>query len=149
MIRAPYADVIAALWLLVEKFPRPFFMLETRRQPLAIGIRDQIIATGAIEPDQLNLALQFYCRSDSYLRAMARGGARIGLAGEPVGVVTPEQAASAAKGLANRMLRKKARKAEARPACSGAGGTVAVKPSRRLSLGDLKRSALARKEAVR
>jgi hypothetical protein len=45
MIRAPHADAIAAIWLLVEKFPKAFFMLHVRRQPLAIGIHDQIIAT--------------------------------------------------------------------------------------------------------
>jgi sRNA-binding protein len=146
------ADAIAALWLLVGRYPACFFMLETKRLPLAIGIRDQIIATGAIEPDQLNLALQFYCRSEGYLRALARGGVRIGLEGEPVGVVSPEQAASAAKGLANRLLRKKARKAreaEERPASSGsAGGSVSVKPSRRLSLSDLKQAAIERKAAA-
>jgi hypothetical protein len=73
----------------------------------------------------------------------------IGLEGEPVGVVSPEQAASAAKGLANRLLRKKAREAEERPASSGsAGGSVSVKPSRRLSLSDLKRAAIERKAAA-
>ena len=154
MIRAPYADAIAALWLLVNKFPRTFFMLETRHQPLAIGIRDQIITTGAIEPDQLNLALQFYCRSNSYLRAMARGGARIGLTGNEVGVVTPEQMAGAAKGLAARLARKKAR----RPACSSSETPVPAPAARsacaepvpagpkRLGLADLRQLAQARKE---
>jgi sRNA-binding protein len=150
MIRAPYADAIAALWLLVNKFPKAFFMLETRRQPLAIGIRDQIIATSAIEPDQVKLALQFYCCSDSYLRAMARGGVRIGLTGEPVGAVSPAHAADAAKGLAARLARCKAREAEERPA-----GPVHSSPApmssgqpRKLSLADLWQAARERKQAT-
>jgi sRNA-binding protein len=120
-------------------------MLETRRLPLEIGIRDKIIATGAIEPDQLKLALQCYCRSEGYLRAMARGGIRIGLAGEPVGAVTPEQAAGAAKGLAIRKARK-ARKAEERK-CSEKETAMPAGP-KRLGLADLTQHALARKGAT-
>jgi ProP effector len=153
-----HADAIAAIWLLVEKFPKAFFMLDVRRQPLAIGIHDQIIATGAIEPDQLKLALASYCRSEGYLRALARGGARINCEGEPAGVVTEEQSSSAAKGLAARLARKKAREAEARMACSssetpapsstgpvhGSPAPMSERP-KRLGLADLRQLAQARK----
>jgi sRNA-binding protein len=74
---------------------------------------------------------------------------RINLEGEPAGVVTAEQAGSAAKGLASRLLRRKARKAAAaaaRAPCSGAaGGTVSVRP-KRLGLADLKMTTLARRQ---
>jgi sRNA-binding protein len=173
-IQGEYADAIAALWLLVERYPACFFMLERKRRPLQIGIRDLIIAAGTIEPDQFNLALQFYCRSTSYLVATARGGARIGLDGQPAGEITPEQQAGAAKAVAAHWARQAARKAAARqaeapmsalpPLCERCGRghdignpchaptapipEVPAGPKRRLGLADLRQLAQVRKQAA-
>jgi hypothetical protein len=54
-----YTEAVAALWPLVERYPACFFMLEARRKPLEIGIRDKLLAAGVIKPDDLNLALRF------------------------------------------------------------------------------------------
>ena len=52
---------VAAIALLARAFPKCFFILETRRVPLKVGIRADIIAklSGA-EPTALQIALQFY-----------------------------------------------------------------------------------------
>jgi sRNA-binding protein len=139
-------DVAAIITRLAELCPRLIFVYEARRKPLAIGIRDQIIAKvgDMITPDELSAALGSYVRSTGYLKAVARGAVRIDLEGNPVGAPTPEQMAGAAKALAARLARKKTRKADAAAApCSGAGGTVSPRPKR--LFGDLKRAALERK----
>jgi sRNA-binding protein len=57
-----YADAIATLWLLVERYPACFSMAEHKRRPLKIGIRQDIIAAGLGEmtPSQLSAALRVY-----------------------------------------------------------------------------------------
>lgn len=69
-------------------------MWEPRRRPLKIGIHAELVAAG-VEPNLINAALRLYCASYGYRRAMLTGAARLGLDGEPAGVVTLEEAASA------------------------------------------------------
>ncbi len=139
-------DIPAVVRLLAELCPKVIFVYEGRRRPLAIRIRNQLIAKAAITPEELKLALQSYCGSDGYLRAMSRPGAqRIDLEGNPVGAVTPEQAAGAAKGLAARLARRKARKAEERPRPVHSSPAPMSERPKRLGLADLKMHALARR----
>ena len=114
-------DTAAIITRLAEMFPQAFSVYEGRRRPLAIGIRDQIAERvgDAITPDELSAALRAYTRNPGgYLRAMARGGARIDLEGNPAGMIIAEQAAAATKAVAAHWARVAARKAAARMACA-------------------------------
>jgi sRNA-binding protein len=107
-------DTAAIITRLAELFPKAISVYEQRRQPLAVGIRDAILAKvgDRITLQELNAALRAYTRNIGYLRAMARPGAlRIGLAGEPDGAVTAEQMVSAAKAVAAHWARQAERKA--------------------------------------
>jgi ProP effector len=157
-----HVDVAAITTRLAELCPKAIFVYEQRRQPLAIGIRAQISERvgDATTPDELNAALRAYTRNVGYLRAMARGGVRIDLEGEPAGMITAEQVASAARGVAAHWARKAARKAAARMACSSSEtpapsstGPLHSSPTpmseqpRKISLADLRASAQARRAA--
>jgi ProP effector len=153
-----YSEALATIALLAEKYPRAVFMLEARRRPLKIGIDTDLIAQldGALKPNELHNALRVYTSAAGYLARMHSGAVRIDLNGEAAGTVTVEAARKAAEQLANKLLKVAARREERRkahmaaeyPAGSGsAGGTVSVRP-RKLSLSDLKASAMARKAAV-
>jgi ProP effector len=129
-------DVTAIIARLAELLPKAFSVYERRRRPLAIGVRAAILdkVGDRITPDELNVALRTYTRNVGYQRAMAQPGAqRIDLEGNPVGAVTPEQAASAAKAVAAHWARQAARKAAARrEACAAAGPVhtpMAVRPA--------------------
>jgi sRNA-binding protein len=145
----------AVITHLAELFPKAIFVYEARRKPLAIGIRHQISERvgDAIAPDELGAALRSYTRNVGYLKAMARPGAqRIDIEGNPVDAVTPEQAASAAKGAAAHWARQAARKATARMACAEPEPPVSIPetPSgpKRLGLADLRQLAQVRKATV-
>jgi sRNA-binding protein len=140
-------DVAAIITRLAALCPKLIFVYEGRRRPLAIGIRDLIIAKVGdhIKPHELSLALGSYYRSDGYLRAMMRPGAqRIDIEGNAVGAVSPEHAAGAAKGLAARLLRKKARR-EAMPRPVHSSAAPMSEQPKRLGLADLRQLALARR----
>jgi ProP effector len=149
-------DVVAVITRLAEHVPKCISLYEGRRRPLKIGIYEDLVAkvAGAVTPEALKIALRSYTKNIGYLRAMASPAKRIDIEGNPVGAVTPAQSASAAKAVAShwarQVERKKARLASAEPEtppCSGAGGSVSVRP-KRLSLGDLKRAALERKRVT-
>jgi ProP effector len=89
----------------------------------------------------LNVALRFYTGNRVYLRRIAAGVTRVGLNGEPAGVITEKEAAYA-RAIERRRLNKLAAKQIA--AKSAAPDQTNNKP-RRTSLADLKRIALARK----
>jgi sRNA-binding protein len=122
--------------LLAELFPRAFVVYELHRRPLKIGIRHDIFAKieGAMTGRELATALRFYCRNTGYLRALARGGARVDLDGNSVGAVGVEQSALAAtelKARAERAARRRRAATEPAP----------VKP---LGLADLRRAGQLR-----
>ena len=134
-----YATAIALIELLADRFPQSFAVWEARRRPLAIGIREQIIAAvgGAMERRELSGALGFYCRATGYLVALQRGDRRVNLDGSPADLVTPEHAQGAADELARRFERTRA--ARKRPPVSVNGN--GSHQTKRLGLG---RSASAR-----
>jgi sRNA-binding protein len=109
---------IAAISLLAKAFPKCFSLLETRRLPLKVGIKADIVAklSGA-QPEALRVALKFYCENLVYLSKLVAGAQRFDLAGKVAGAVTADQEAQAKAILAQRRLNKKKlpRQAEARP----------------------------------
>jgi sRNA-binding protein len=88
------ASVTAALALLAERFPRTFFIYERRRQPLKVGIYDDIRAVigDAITAEELSTTVAIYVANGVYLRACCRKGTvRIDLDGRPAGVVSHDE----------------------------------------------------------
>ena len=106
------ATARAAITLLSELYPKTFFVHQARRRPIKVNIHIDIIATvnGAIRPHELVLALRAYTSNSVYLSHMRTGVTRIGLNGEPAGIVTAEAAKAAAEKLATRLLKAGARK---------------------------------------
>jgi len=90
--------------MLAEQFPEVFAMRSKDRQPLAIGIHDELLKVDTgLSANQLRHALASYCTSIGYLGQVQEGAARIGLDGQPAGVVTAAEAEDAAKRLATFM----------------------------------------------
>lgn len=90
-------------WLerLTELWPQAFSLKNPR--PLAVGIVDAIStelnATSAGGHGAVRYPLKSYTGNIRYMRALAEGGARYNLNGEPDGDVTPEQQQRAAQAL--------------------------------------------------
>ena len=104
------ADVIA---LLVERFPKSFVILEKHRQPLKLRIHADILAlSDAVTAADLANALRVYCSAIPYLDKLRTGAVRIGLDGEPAGVVTKGEADHAHVVWKKAVRRKAARKVE-------------------------------------
>jgi ProP effector len=112
------AAIQAAIALLVEAFPKAFFMYERRRRPLKIGIHLDILAVmdGAITPEELSNALRVYVHNNYYLNVCRRGAVRIDLNGEPAGEISAQDAARAAGRLTARRLRQATQKKFSEPA---------------------------------
>jgi sRNA-binding protein len=126
----------AAIALLAETFPKCFSVYEGRRRPLKIGIHNDILGAvdGALTPLELSKAMGAYCANSAYLRSSQEGAQRIDLDGNPAGTVTADEEAHAKARLAARKAFKP---------------TTSEPPvPKRLSLADLKASALARKTGL-
>jgi sRNA-binding protein len=157
---------------LVVAFPVAFTLDPTLVRPVKLGIRNDIYAQSAISRRHIKAALRSYCNSVPYLRTSTEGAMRIDLTGEPAGTVTATEARHATERLA--VLAKVAAKRAGKVASASKGAktpgtgkpspraaTAAPKASdiskrtlpaepatpgqKRLSLGDLKRAAAARK----
>jgi ProP effector len=140
---------------LAERWPQCFQVYERRRRPLKSGIRRDIEAAldGAVTRRDLKNALTIYCGNWAYLRACVEGADRIDLDGLPVGKVTAEEAQRAAERLQQYRDRRKARSADPAPTIPAAiivsksdAAVARAPPVRRLSLGDLKAAAMARRQ---
>ncbi len=131
---------IATIAILAKMFPACFAVFEQRRRPLKIGIHLDILAAtgGAIAPDELRRALSLYVGNPGYLRALMRPGAvRVGLDGEPAGVMTHEEAEHARFRLLKLGQRRDAAK---QPKCKPVDP-----PIKRSSLTDLRAAAQQRR----
>lgn len=89
-------DILPLIDRLVEIFPDCFNRLTPK--PLKIGIGPEVLALAGVHPmlmdisrKKIRLALAFYTGANAYRKAVAQGGARYGLDGQPAGEVTPEQ----------------------------------------------------------
>jgi sRNA-binding protein len=68
-----------------------------RTRPLAIGIHESIkAAMPDVDGRDLSLAMTMFCGTAAYAMASVAGAERVGLDGEPAGVVSDEEAAHAA-----------------------------------------------------
>jgi sRNA-binding protein len=70
----------------------PVFISECWREhrPLKIGIDADLIATGILKGWETKIALRHYCSRRMYLKAVAGGGPRFDLHGNPAGEVSIE-----------------------------------------------------------
>ena len=86
-------------------------------QPLAIGIHKSVMAAHpGLDKDAVRKALQRHTASTRYLKAVAAGGARYGLDGQPSGEVTAEQKKLAADGLRERFRKQAEQRRDAEKA---------------------------------
>jgi ProP effector len=87
------ASVNAVIELLAETFPNCFHVYEQRRWPLKIGINNEILAAldGAVTPGELGAALRIYTSNRVYLRRLTVGTVRLGLDGQPAGLVEADE----------------------------------------------------------
>ena len=93
-------DVNPLLDRLCEAFPACFS--RSAPKPLKIGLGEELLALAGVHPaladlsrTQIRRALKVYIGAPAYRKALARGGPRYGLDGQPAGEVTPEQQADA------------------------------------------------------
>ena len=86
-------DVNPLLDRLCEAFPACFS--RSAPKPLKIGLGEELLALADLSRTQLRRAIKVYTGSPAYRKALARGGPRYGLDGQPTGEVTPEQQAFA------------------------------------------------------
>lgn len=97
-------------WLehLVEMWPQAFDLKKPR--PLAVGMIDaisaELTASGAVGHGAVRYALRSYAGNIRYIRALAAGGVRYNLHGEPEGEVTVEQQQRAAQALKTMKVQK-------------------------------------------
>jgi ProP effector len=125
--------LVAIMALLSSRFPGTFFVQESQRRPLKLGIRQDIIAAlGAeIDPKELGIALRSYTANRNYLGRLRLGAQRLDLDGNVAGTVTAEEAVHAQQRLH-------------KPKQEPAPQVEPPKPQR-LGLTDLKAAALKRK----
>jgi sRNA-binding protein len=135
------------LLVLREKFPLAFYRLSAReRRPLKVGVHHDIAAAAPeLGEGEVARALRFYVGDLRYHRACVDCAVRVGLDGEPAGIVTPDQAANSArsiKGIEAKIAQHRRGRAPPVPAQSAAPA-----PPPRLTLADLRAAAAARKLA--
>jgi ProP effector len=137
-----YAKALQTIELLSDLFPLAFRVYAAARLPLKVGIFQDLLDTGLFtdhEPD-LRSALRRYTGCSPYQRKLKVGASRFDLAGNAVGEVTEHQARGATAFLTYLAGRaaEKAKAAQPQP----------LEAPRRLSLGDLRAAAQARKAAT-
>jgi ProP effector len=96
----------AAVAHLREHFPAIFTPASCR--PIKIGIHNELVALG-FDREMVGVGLRSYCGSSAYVSALREGAARIGLDGQPAGVVNAQKEKSAAAQLAEKIDRAKNR----------------------------------------
>jgi sRNA-binding protein len=121
-------------------------------RPLKLGVHQDLVDTGVLTKKECAKVLGCYVKRPQYLKAVIRGGPRYGLSGQLCGVITPNEM----KGAVERLTAHKAAKPqrEARKALEARAWIKARRALRktlepeRLSLGDLKAAAAARRAAA-
>ena len=89
---------VASLEQLAAQFPAAF-LITGPRKPLKLNMRDDLLRHG-IDRRVIQGGLGMYCSNYRYLIALQEGADRIGLDGQPAGVVTADEAAHARQRLA-------------------------------------------------
>lgn len=121
----PVDPVVITIGQLQKRFPKAFPKNPLPKVPLKLGISKDLAAQAeslALSEAELLEAIKVWCQGNRYWSSMTKDAARVNLAGEPEGVVTPEQA-SRARSLSathRRAKRPAAKKAEPTVAADGA-----------------------------
>lgn len=149
-------QTIAAL---AELFPAAFIVNRWEpHRPLARGIHCELIDRGILRPEECRLVFGLYVARPMYQRALAAGGPRVNLAGNPTDEVTADEMAYAAASVARHEARTTAQAETTRAARQAAyaervRAKQALVPSpsdstapQRDGIAALKRAALAKKE---
>jgi sRNA-binding protein len=103
---------------LVAAYPKTFFIKNKKRKPLMIGIFNPLIETlPHLSKKRLRKALHYYCSNKGYLRAFVKYTHRIGLDGEPVMEISPEDKINAEQKLNINRLNSKIIKRKNKLSC--------------------------------
>jgi ProP effector len=132
----------ATIRTLATLFPLAFFTAQHERRPLKIGIADDLLIATAnvVEPSALRLALRVYAGASGYLQNCRQGAPRLDLDGDACGCVSAGEAQHAMEVLAQRRNPAKTPPSDQR--------NKPPQQPRRLSLGDLRDAARAKREAA-
>ena len=138
--RGSASDPLQTIALLADLFPKCFFVYGRRRRPLRLGI-DKDIADALGSDAGIKAALRLYVSNYEYRRKLKTGAPRIDLDGNAAGTVSAEEAQFAEKLVAKAARRRQlAIEAEAK--------SKEPPAPKRISLSDLRASALAKKAAM-
>jgi ProP effector len=116
MMKLNPTETLATITMLATRWPQAFWVLETRRRPLKVGIHLDVMAAGGFSKPELRAALRAYTINVAYRRSLAARAERIGLDGGAAGWVTPEQAAGAAREQNDRFFRNARQRMQAKKA---------------------------------
>jgi sRNA-binding protein len=100
--RARHDSALQTVAVLAELYPAAIVAERWQpHRPLKIGIRDDLIATGLLTPTECKAALRLYIVRLQYQKALAAGGPRFDLDGNPAGEVAPDEAEHARAAVAH------------------------------------------------
>ena len=103
-------DAIAVIRTLAERWPNTFFPEAKKREPLKVGIFEDLKAAAPdINRKMLRLALRMYTTSGTYLFACSKGHKRIDLNGNEVEEISEKDKARAREILEVKKNNEKAR----------------------------------------
>jgi ProP effector len=105
------AELIA---ILAERFPVFAPDIWMPHKPLKVGIYSDLAALGVLPGREIHIGLSYYTRRLQYQRALAAGGPRYNLAGEPVGEVSEADRAGAATVVENILKRREGQRDQAK-----------------------------------
>jgi sRNA-binding protein len=105
-------DVGKWIKVLADKYPVFTQSRHRPHRPLMVGAGHQIEADGTIPSEFISSTLHTYCRRNAYLQALAAGGERYDLQGNPVGLVTENERAHAVRLLEEKHVKWELRRAE-------------------------------------
>jgi sRNA-binding protein len=150
--RARKEEAKRVISLLAERSPAAFVADKwAPHRPLKVGIHADLLSTGLLTPREVRNALVVYTGRLQYQRAVAAGGARVGLDGAVAGEVTQDQIEKAVAVIASieaKVVAKAAKEmaTEQQPASRTPPPRSDSTAARRDGLAELRRAALAKKE---
>jgi ProP effector len=133
---------------LADLFPKTFTAERWKpHKPLKIGIHTDLIAAGILTPREVRNALAAYTKHRMYLAAVAAGGFRFDLNGNPAGEVTSVEAAHALESLARLDAAAKDMALHAKTALATSKAPIPKPQAKAASIADLRVAAAARRAA--
>jgi ProP effector len=141
---------------LARRFPNAFVAEDFQpHSPLAIGIREALIAACPDLSGAIPAALQRYTHRLMYQQSLVEGAARVDLMGAAAGTVSAQAAAYAAGRVAGILARRSAQATQAHkeprtqavPREAKPAAPIPTAKPKRPGLADLKAAALARRNA--